>query len=313
MRLPPKPDESASSWLFRCARAHGESPHGFARWIWGHGVVWTRDADRSLSSDALLQLALRMDVPPQIALGTSLMEYEGRCVGKRVTRGVAPGILALGVYHRTRRRHGQQFCPTCIAEDEEPYYRKRSFLSILFVTACGVGEDRNDYFKHALIDDLVTELRCGPSMLKERQNGACPFFLSVHDGGMEMRWLYPPNHYAMKFLDGVDGDFETHVAIMKIGDSLSSYIGSASNREFSFRQGRLHSIWSSKYADKFDILEANTIADKINNVVYIQHDDCFIYEKTGDQASFIQRLEGKCEWEIEKWAHHEDNLNKEDK
>jgi TniQ len=42
--------------------------------------------------------------------------------------------MPVGVYHRTRRRFGLQYCPDCLAEDGEPYYRRRWRLA--FMTVC---------------------------------------------------------------------------------------------------------------------------------------------------------------------------------
>lgn len=47
----------------------------------------------------------------------------------RIT-GSTQWVLPLGIYHRTRRHAGQQWCPHCLAEDSEPYYRRRWRLAI---------------------------------------------------------------------------------------------------------------------------------------------------------------------------------------
>jgi hypothetical protein len=42
--------------------------------------------------------------------------------------------MPVGVYHRVRTQYGLQFCPRCLAEDKEPYFRRRWRLA--FVTVC---------------------------------------------------------------------------------------------------------------------------------------------------------------------------------
>ena len=42
--------------------------------------------------------------------------------------------MPVGVYHRTRRQFGLQYCPLCLAEDEEPYFRRKWRLA--FVVSC---------------------------------------------------------------------------------------------------------------------------------------------------------------------------------
>lgn len=42
--------------------------------------------------------------------------------------------MPVGVYHRKRIQFGLQYCPSCLAEDEEPYFRRTWRLA--FVTIC---------------------------------------------------------------------------------------------------------------------------------------------------------------------------------
>lgn len=41
--------------------------------------------------------------------------------------------MSVGIYHRTRTKCGLQFCPRCLAEDEEPYFRRRWRLAFMVV------------------------------------------------------------------------------------------------------------------------------------------------------------------------------------
>ncbi|WP_350164609.1 TniQ family protein [Algiphilus sp.] len=134
LNLPPLPGELASSWLFRLAQARGDTPHGLARTIWGNGIAWTRDLDRSLSTHQQHAVANYASVPFSTVVGTTLQFAELRCANGRRAPAVAPGILAVGVYHRRRRLRGQQVCAECLNEDAAPHYRQQWRLS--FVFAC---------------------------------------------------------------------------------------------------------------------------------------------------------------------------------
>jgi len=59
-----------------------------------------------------LELARSLRIRQQFAT-----RYDGR--------SIEMGLLKIGIYHRRRRRHGQQFCPTCFAVDSAPYLRRR--------------------------------------------------------------------------------------------------------------------------------------------------------------------------------------------
>jgi hypothetical protein len=65
---------------------------------------------------------------------TLLSKYVGVVVEEIDANAWRPWILPLGIYHRTRRRAGTQWCPECLSSDGDPYYRKRWRLA--FTTAC---------------------------------------------------------------------------------------------------------------------------------------------------------------------------------
>ena len=129
-------DELATSWILRCAAAHGEIPHSFTTATWGRRQVWNRDADRSLTSADLAILASQMGIDGQAARNTnldSLVELIGGWPRESPARSVIPGLMVAGIYHRKRRRHGLQFCPECLMTDREPYFRRRWRLAVSIV------------------------------------------------------------------------------------------------------------------------------------------------------------------------------------
>lgn len=117
----PKPQELFSSWLLRlCAKAH-LSPHGFGIGWFGSREIWTRDIDRRVWPEEAILFAAKIGVNPHAVLQSCLSFRMGWNVSS--APGFTPGLLALGIYHRLHQRHGLVFCPECMAEDDDPYYR----------------------------------------------------------------------------------------------------------------------------------------------------------------------------------------------
>lgn len=80
------------------------------------------------------KLAAATGTPIEAAMQTTLRPFEGVVYPKFKESGVLPWIQTLMVYHRKRNAYGMQFCPQCLAEDEEPYFRRS--WRIAFNTVC---------------------------------------------------------------------------------------------------------------------------------------------------------------------------------
>jgi hypothetical protein len=132
----PKPleDELLSSWWFRLARANFEKLHTFTGFIAPKVAVWNRDIDRSATLEMLEVLATKTGTPLERVKGTTLGNYEGKLFQEFGANGSWRWIMPVGVYHRTRRNYGLQYCPLCLREDPIPYFRRIWRLS--FVTVC---------------------------------------------------------------------------------------------------------------------------------------------------------------------------------
>lgn len=130
----PKDDELLSSWLVRLAIAHGLKLHTFCTMAWPRKQIWNRDIDKSADDGLLAVLSEKTCTSAERVRKTTLSEYEGILYEKHNPFGNTPWIMPLGIYHRLRRRFGLQFCPHCLSEDEEPYFRRRWRLA--FVTVC---------------------------------------------------------------------------------------------------------------------------------------------------------------------------------
>lgn len=132
--LKPQDDELLSSWIVRLALAHGLKLHTFCSLAWPGKQIWNRDVDKSDDQEVVKLLSVRTGTSLDRARATSLAAYESVLYEKHNRLGPSPWIMPIGVYHRTRRKFGLQFCPLCLAEDKQPYYRRKWRLA--FVAVC---------------------------------------------------------------------------------------------------------------------------------------------------------------------------------
>ena len=148
----PKPGELLSSWIVRLARAHGMKVQTYCQLVFGYSQpVWNRDIDK-LAPDAILNaLCSVTGASREEARATTLASYEGLLYERHNPYGHTRWLLPLGIYHRTRRKFGLLYCPFCLRDDEEPYFRKEWRLAFNLVcerhgcrmldrcTQCGAG------------------------------------------------------------------------------------------------------------------------------------------------------------------------------
>ncbi|PPU93324.1 TniQ family protein [Xanthomonas oryzae pv. oryzae] len=122
----PLPDELLSSWIARIACANGLKLQTFCDRVFGkEHQLWNRDIDRLAPPWLLALLARHTGTPIRTVRRTTLNIYRGWLFRERHSAGQLRWILPAGIYHRTRRRFGVQYCPQCLADDEEPYFRTR--------------------------------------------------------------------------------------------------------------------------------------------------------------------------------------------
>lgn len=112
---------------------HGLKLHTFCSIAWPGKAIWNRDIDKSADAEVVQTLSLRTGTSLERAHATTLAAYEGILYDKHNRFGPNPWIMPVGVYHRTRRQFGLQYCPTCLAEDIEPYFRRKWRLGFLVV------------------------------------------------------------------------------------------------------------------------------------------------------------------------------------
>ena len=116
--------ELLSSWLVRVAHANGLKVQTFCRLAFGNDrQVWNRDIDRLAPAWLVETMSVRTGTPLQRAWQTTLMIFQGKLFAHWKASGKLQWILSLKMYHRKRLGYGLQFCPRCLTEDAEPYFR----------------------------------------------------------------------------------------------------------------------------------------------------------------------------------------------
>lgn len=106
----------------------------FCQMIFGREqAIWNRDIDKLAPNALLDRLCKLTGATREQALETTLNAYEGILYERHNPYGSTQWILPLGIYHRTRKRFGLLYCPLCLKEDNEPYFRKQWRLAFHLV------------------------------------------------------------------------------------------------------------------------------------------------------------------------------------
>jgi hypothetical protein len=124
-------DELLSHWIVRTAHANRIKLQTFTTLGLGReAALWNRDIDRSASDELLGLLSAQTGSTVDELRGGLLSAYEGTLFSAHNAFGNTKWILPLGIYHRTRRAFGVQFCPLCLFFDPIPYFRRRWRLAL---------------------------------------------------------------------------------------------------------------------------------------------------------------------------------------
>ena len=127
----PLEDELFSSWLFRLAAINYTKAHTFCRFHLPGQNIWNRDIDRLVPDVMIERLALLTEIPFGVIYQTTLRSYEKLLFDQCNATTRQKWVLTLGVYHRTWKNNGLQFCPICLTNDKVPYFRKQWRLGLL--------------------------------------------------------------------------------------------------------------------------------------------------------------------------------------
>lgn len=107
----------------------------FCNLIFGNRLqVWNRDIDRLGPNWIVDVLSERTGTPIEVARGTTLRSYEGWLYPAFRASGPLQWLTTLQLFHRTRQGYGMQYCPVCLHEDEDPFFRKS--WRVAFITTC---------------------------------------------------------------------------------------------------------------------------------------------------------------------------------
>lgn len=134
LHLKPYDDELLSSWFVRLSRAYGMDARRFGASIWRHAAVWNRDIDKGIYPDVLEVLIEKTATPLARVVHTTLGGYRGFPAWQLAGNGVAPWVLSIGLRGGRRSRPWLQYCPYCLHDDPDPYFRRQWRLA--FVTVC---------------------------------------------------------------------------------------------------------------------------------------------------------------------------------
>lgn len=110
----PQPDELLSSWLHRLAFANGIAPRPFARVLGLTAGMWS----------ASLDLKLADDIADLLHAHTGISRYQLSAMSLTGSP-LKPLLLPLRCNGRRDSSTWLQFCSRCLAEDAQPYFRRR--------------------------------------------------------------------------------------------------------------------------------------------------------------------------------------------
>ncbi len=130
VHLKPKDGELLSSWLARLASGHGLAPNTFCSLIWSSYRL-PGDIDLIDDPKILKILSKGTGTPMKRVVATTLSAYRDRLYDPDDER--RPWIMPVDDVPRNLA-FGLQFCPQCLSDDKEPYFRFRWRLA--FVTIC---------------------------------------------------------------------------------------------------------------------------------------------------------------------------------
>lgn len=96
-------------------------------------AIWNRDIDKSAPEALLDQMCELTSATKEQAYQSTLRSFEGGVYEHHNPCAYTKWLLPLGIYHRTRKGFGLMYCPLCLKEDVEPYFRKQWRLAFHLV------------------------------------------------------------------------------------------------------------------------------------------------------------------------------------
>ena len=129
------PDELLSSWIVRIAETNGVKLETMTRLLLGeYPLPWNRDIDRLAPKWLLKGVCDHTGTRYWDAYRTTLAGYRTRLYPHRKDSGQLRWILSVQINSTKRDGFGMQYCPACLATDNEPYFRRK--WRVAFHTFC---------------------------------------------------------------------------------------------------------------------------------------------------------------------------------
>ncbi len=126
----PEPDELLSSWLHRLALAHGLPPRAFGAALGFGGGAWSGRLDLAPPAALLDRLARRTGLAAAAIAALSFRDFGAKALLLPMRTKVSP--------RRKNRWRATwlQACPSCLAGDENPYFRRTWRLATTIFCSC---------------------------------------------------------------------------------------------------------------------------------------------------------------------------------
>lgn len=208
IKIRPYDDELLSSWLIRLALEHRTMPTTFTNLYLPEtkNKLWASDLDLQADTPFLDVLSYKSALPMDVLRGMALRSYETTLFEQLHSRnGGTPFILPLRMRGRYPTAKGLRFCPYCLREDEQPYFRKKWRLSFstaclvhkrFLVDACGRCGAPVSCYKRCRGGQLTLCNRCGYDLRRCSSSRKLP---GREEGLEAIRWLYEvvDNGYVM--------------------------------------------------------------------------------------------------------------------
>lgn len=125
------PGECLSSWVVRTAHHNGLKIQTFSDISFGkHNQIWNRDIDKLAPNFVLQKMAKHCAVSINSVKKATLNLYLNRLFSAVKPSGILQWVNPLVLHHRMHTAYGMQYCPLCLSEDKEPYFRIAWRLSL---------------------------------------------------------------------------------------------------------------------------------------------------------------------------------------
>jgi len=133
LKVRPLDDELLSSWLVRVALEHKTRPTTFTNLYLPEtrNKLWAADVDLHADEELLVRLSVKAALPVEMLRSMTFRAYEGVLFERLYpATGGTPFVLRLAMRGRWSRAPGMRWCPQCLTEDEQPYFRKKWRVAI---------------------------------------------------------------------------------------------------------------------------------------------------------------------------------------